>query len=204
MMPLPDNTQVRPISVDEYFLADNFLEKHLYRIYNGNRPRSYEFLLDKLRENPELFLGLYLDNELIGVIEGFPRDDYLLLSEIAVDIRFRHRGFGTLLLREFENAAKRLNYSKIKLGAQDDAVSLYLKNNYFPTLLIQISDSKSEYKTVMDYLNKNNIRVLDEKRLDKVVAIELIVKKIDFELLERFKKLFNPISIQYLFTKNVC
>ena len=56
----------------------------------------------------------------------------------------------------------------------------------------------------MDYLNKNNIRVLDEKRLDKVVAIELIVKKIDFELLERFKKLFNPISIQYLFTKNVC
>lgn len=194
--------QIRPIMSEEYSLADKFLEKHLYYIYNGKRPRSYEFLLDKLLESPELFLGLYLDNDLIGVVEGFPRDDYLLLSEIAVDIRFRNRGFGTLLLKEFERVAQNLGYKKIKLGAQDNAVKVYLKNTYLPSLFIQIYDI--EYDRVINYFNKQNVQISHENRLNNIVAIEFVVDKIDFELLEYFKKLFNPISIQYLFTKNLC
>jgi len=189
---------IRPITLDEYPAADKFLEKQLY---HGKRPRTYEFLVDKLCENPELFLGLYLDNELIGVIEGFSRDDYLLLSEIAVDIRFRNRGFATLLIKEFEKTANRLGYSKIKLGAGDDAVNLYLKNNYLPTLQIQVPES--ELPKVIDYCVKNDIYILGTKEFDNIVAIELTADKIDFELLNYLKKLFNPISIQYLFTKNL-
>jgi|GEM_PF-1185390 GNAT superfamily N-acetyltransferase len=193
---------IKPLLFEEYVIADAFLEKQLYYTYNGKRPRSYEFLLDKLHENPELFLGLYLDDDLIGVVEGFPRDDYLLISEIAVDIRFRNKGFGTLLIKEFEKVAKKIGYKKIKLGSQDDAVNLYLKNNYLPLLLIQILDS--EYDAVIDHCNKETIQILSTKHFDNIMAVELVIDKIDLGLLKHFKKLFNPISIQYLFTKNLC
>ncbi|MGV8172293.1 MAG: GNAT family N-acetyltransferase [Candidatus Woesearchaeota archaeon] len=189
---------VRTISTEEYPPADAFLEKQLYQhLPNGKRPRSYDFLLDKLNKNPELFLGLYLDSELIGVVQGFPRDDYLLLSEIAVDIRFRDRGFGSLLIKSFENTARSLGYNKIKLGAQDYAVNLYLKNQYTPSLFIQIKEYQKD--SVIDTLPKQDI--IDISSYDSIIGIELRVDAIDIEYLHDIEKRFQPISIQYLFTK---
>jgi len=189
---------VRPISVEEYPLADALLEKQLYQhLPNGKRPRSYDFLLGKLNDNPELFLGLYLDSELIGVIQGFPRDDYLLLSEIAVDIRFRGRGFGSLLIESFEDAAKSSGYKKIKLGAQDNAVNLYLKNHYKPSLFIQVKEEQK--KAVIDNFSKEDI--IEISSYDSIFGIEIRVDKVEMDYLHTLKEKFNPISIQYLFTK---
>jgi len=189
---------VRAISTEEYPSADALLEKQLYQhLSNGKRPRSYDFLLDKLNKNPELFLGLYLDSELIGVIQGFPRDDYLLLSEIAVDIRFRSRGFGSLLIQSFENTAKILGYKKIKLGAQDYATNLYLKNHYTPSLFIQVKEDQKE--AVINTFSKEDI--IDISSYDSIIGIELKVDAIDIEYLHDIEKKFRPISIQYLFTK---
>jgi GNAT superfamily N-acetyltransferase len=187
---------VRPIILGEYPIADNFLERHLY---HGRRPRSYEFLLEKLRENPKLFLGLYLGDELIGVIEGFPREDYLLLSEIAVDMRFRSRGFGTLLIRYFEEEAKKSGYDKIKLGAEDNAVKLYLNNNYIPSLFLQVYDAVAD--EILDGLKGTDMPIINVSKHDGMTGIELKIEKMDMSQLKSLKEIFNPVSIQYLFTK---
>jgi GNAT superfamily N-acetyltransferase len=109
----------------------------------SERVRDEKFLLEKFKEFPEFFIGIFLDKELIGVICGFPREDYLLMSELAIDRRFQKRGFGKLLVKEFDKIAKEKNYSQIKVGAMDGAISFYNSlEDYNPLLLIQYDSGK--------------------------------------------------------------
>src|SRR3989338_8575484 len=98
--------------------------------------RNAKFLHDKFKEFPQFFMGIFHDKELVGLICGFPRDDYLLMSEIAIDSRFHGRGYGENLVREFEKKAYK--YKKIHAGAEDNAIGFYKQVGYKPFLLIQV------------------------------------------------------------------
>lgn len=186
---------VKTISEKNYPSADKLLETELY---HGKRPRTYDFLVEKLHDHPELFLGLYLEEELAGVVQGFPRHDYVLMSEIAVDIRFRGRGFGTQLIKAFEDKAKALGYKKIKLGAQDNAVNLYLKNNYIPSLFIQLMDDKAD-----DALKKLKKNIINITKSNGMTGIEIAIDRVDMNELNSIKAKFSPESAQYLFSKTL-
>lgn len=177
----------------------NFLEKYLFLESNmKDRPRSYDFLLDKLKENQDFFIGLFMDNELIGVIQGFPREDYFLMSEIAVSKKFRSRGFGALLVNEFEKRAKQKKFKKIKAGAQNNAVNFYKKLGYIPSILIQIN-KKDKIKDFEKLIKKYKIMSL--KEIDDNIIIEIGYQKLDISFLDELKKEFNAFSTQYIFTK---
>ncbi|MDP1695100.1 MAG: GNAT family N-acetyltransferase [Candidatus Woesearchaeota archaeon] len=189
---------IRPIPSEAFQQTDRFMEQQLY---HGKRPRTYEFLLEKCKENPTLFLGLYLDDELIGVIQGFPRDDYLLMSELAVDTRFRKRSFGAQLVKAFETNAKKLNYTKIKLGAEDTATLFYYSLGYKPSLFLQVPEKKQE--EVINKLKKDKQEILGISLVNHLAGIELVVDSLDQTKLASLKKQFSPVSAQFLFSKDL-
>lgn len=188
----------KQIKSDNFKQADSFMEKYLYK---GKRPRDYEFLLTKLKENPSLFIGLYLGSEIIGAIQGFPRDCYILLSEIAVDKRFRKRGFGSMLIKEFEKNAKRYNYPFIKAGAEDTAIEFYSANRFMPSLFFQVKEEKE--KSIIRLLEKENYKIIAITHVNNITGIEIAIGNCNILKLKKLRKLLNPLSAQFLFTKQL-
>jgi GNAT superfamily N-acetyltransferase len=172
---------IKPLNSNNYHSIYNFLQNNLHL------SRTEDFLKEKLQEYPQYFKGLYLDDELIGVIQGFPRDDYILISEIAVDRRFRRKGYGTLLIKAFETEVQ---HKEIKVGAQDEAIQFYLSLGYKPSIYVQLKK---------DSWPPKNFIVKQE--FEDIVGYEIAVDKIDLDLLEDWKS--KAISAQYLFTKSL-
>ncbi|MDI6738717.1 MAG: GNAT family N-acetyltransferase [Nanoarchaeota archaeon] len=197
-MKMLSELSIKQIKPDDFKQADIFMEKYLYL---GSRPRTYQFLLKKLKENPSLFSGLYLDNEIIGVIQGFPRKDYILLSEIAIDEKFRNRGFGSMLLKEFEKKALEYNYLYIKTGAEDTAIIFYSANGYLPSLFIQVKEK--DEKQTLKILEKEKCEIKEISHLNRITGIEIASQNCNLSKLKNLRKLLSPLSAQFLFTKQL-
>lgn len=179
--------KIKSLNQKNYSKAYKLLDKNL------KLTRTKKFLVEKLKEYPQFFKGLYLDNELIGVIQGFPREDYILLSEIAVDERFRNRGFGHLLVKEFEKNV----HGKIKVGAQENAVNFYKSLGYQPSIFIQVKKKNWDLSKLKGY------RIIYQISFENIIGFEIECKEVNLDLLDQLNKKFNPISVQYLFTKVV-
>jgi N-acetylglutamate synthase-like GNAT family acetyltransferase len=161
------------------------------------RVRNRSFLKRKFDANRRFFLGLFLDTDLIGIICGFPRDDYLLISEIAVDSRFRKRGFGRLLVKEFENVAKRARHARIHVGAQDKVIGFYKSLGYKPFLLIQFKEK--DYS--LDDFKKFNI--LRKRHIAQGAILEVESKTSNLKKLKNLRKKFPKAYFQYIFAKKI-
>ena len=170
----------------DFHLAMNILDDELRK----NRVRDPGFLRKKFKENIEFFIGIYLAEQLVGVICGFPREDYLLMSEIAIDFRFQRRKFGERLVKEFERIAFR-NYSRIHAGALDDAIEFYKSLNYKPFLLVQFE--KGIYNK-NDFLDFKVLKLCDN-------CVELEIKDCSIEELNKLRSLYPKASLQYIFVK---
>ncbi len=120
------NLEIKQISNQKelFDLLDKFLK---------DRTRTNKFLAEKLKKYPKFFLGLYLNKELIGAICGFYREDYIVISELVIDSKFRRKGFATLLVKEFEkNSDKNIN-----VGALDKSINFYKSLGYKSHLFVQ-------------------------------------------------------------------
>ncbi len=185
------NLEFRSIRRDEFNLAMNLLDKELEIRVRGNK-----FLFEKFKKFGELFIGVFLDNEIIGLICGFPREDYVLISEISVDERFKNRGFGKRLVKIFEKKALKFG-NKIKVGAIDNAINFYESLNYKPFLLIQFKKS--------DYLPENfkHFKILKERDYNDDVNLDVKIEKLDLRVIGNLRKKYPRVSFQYIFTKNL-
>ena len=177
---------VKKLKLGDFSLAMDILDNELGK----ERKRDSKFLMKKFQENSDLFIGVYLGGELVGVVCGFPREDYLLMSEIAVDFRFQRRKFGEKLVKEFEKICFE-KYDKINVGALDDAIEFYKSLNYKLFLLIQFE--KGVYKKD-DFSNFDIISIKD-------YGIELDLKEYSLEKLNELRKVYSKASLQYIFTK---
>ena len=186
-MRLLSKLEIRGLKREEFGEAMNILNNEL-----KIRVRDNKFLFEKFKEFPQFFIGLFLDEELIGVICGFPRDDYLLISEIAIDERFQGRGFGEKLINEFEKIAKE-KYKRINAGAEDEVIGFYKKLNYKPFLLIQF---KKEDYNEDDFSNFKILNIKD-------YGFELEVKNCNLKELNKLRKLYHKANLQYIFTKDI-
>ena len=100
---------IRSIKEEEFSEAMSLLDREL-----KGRVRTNEFLYKKFKIFHRFFIGIFIDKEIIGLICGFPREDYLLISELAVDSRFRNRDYGRKLVESFEERAKQ-KFKKINV-----------------------------------------------------------------------------------------
>ena len=180
------NPTIKPLYLKPYFQVYKFLQNNLHLV------RTEEFLKEKLKEFPQYFKGLYLDDKLIGVIQGYPRDDYILISEIAIDQKFRKKGYGSKLVKAFE---KEIHNKKIKVGAQDNSISFYKSLNFKPSIFMQFKKENFNQNILKDY------KILYQKEYAGLLGIEIEIKKISLNQINKFKDRLKPYSIQYLFTK---
>jgi len=180
------NLELKELPLEDFPLAMNILDNEIGK----KRVRNSDFLKKKFRENSEYFIGIYLDDELVGVVCGFPREDYLLMSEIAIDCRFQRRKFGERLVQEFEKIGLK-KYNKINAGALDRAIEFYKSLNYKPFLLIQFK--KGTYHKD-DFSDFEILAIRD-------YGIELKIKDCSLNELDRLRKIYPKASLQYIFTK---
>jgi len=131
-----------------------------------------------------------LGKELIGAVCGFPREDYLLMSEIAIDSRFQRRKFGEKLVKKFEKVAFK-KYNKIHVGALDNAIEFYKSLNYKPFLLVQFENGVYDKN---DFSSFEVLSVLD-------YGIELNPINCNLIELKRLRNLYPKAKLQYIFTK---
>ena len=185
------NLEIRQIKNKEFPKATKILDEEL-----KTRVRNNNFLSEKFKEFPQFFIGVFLENEIIGIICGFPREDYLLISELAIDSKFQKRGFGKRLVKHFEKIAKQ-NYSKINVGAQDKVLEFYKDLDYKPFLLIQY---KEEDYSLDDFKEFN---IIKDKREKNKRIIEVRISQIDLDSLKRFRNKYPKAHFQYIFTKNL-
>ncbi len=105
-----------------------------------------------------------------------------------------------MLVKEFEDAARKRGFGKIKLGADDKAVEFYLKNRYTPLLFIQVNGTKvTSFIETLE--KKHDLDVLHVSMENGMTGIEFSVKGVNLSELETIKREFKPISAQFLFIK---
>jgi ribosomal protein S18 acetylase RimI-like enzyme len=184
-MPAKKST-AKVVPEKDFPLATKILDNELGK----NRVRSPEFLKRKFKEFPEYFIGVYLGRELVGIICGFPREDYLLMSEIAVDCRFQGRKLGEKLVKEFEKIGFK-KFNKIHAGALDGAIDFYKSLNYKPFLLAQFK--KGDYNK-KDFQEFKILNVRD-------YGFELEIKRGSLNELNKIRKEYPKANLQYIFTK---
>lgn len=185
------NLKIRQINSKEFSSAMEILSNEL-----KSRVRDNNFLSQKFKEFPQLFIGVFLDNKLIGIICGFPREDYLLISELAIDSKFQGRDFGKRLVKYFEKVAKK-DYNKIKVGAQDEVIEFYNGLQYKYFLLIQYK--KGDY-SLKDFKMFDFFRNNEDK---KQRMLECKINKLDLNFLTKIRKKYPKATFQYIFTKNL-
>lgn len=186
------NLEIRQIKKNEFQKAMKILNNEL-----KVRVRDNNFLSQKFKKFPQFFMGVFLDNELIGIICGFPREDYLLISELAIDSKFQRRGFGQRLVKTFEQNAQKKNYNKINVGAQDEILGFYQNLDYNPFLLIQY---KKGYYSLKDFKGMN---IKKDNEVKNQAIIEIKVNKLDLNFLNKMRKKYPQANFQYIFTKEL-
>ena len=195
-MKLLSELKIKKLGKKDFQKAMNLLDNELGK----ERVRDSSFLANKFKEFPQFFIGIFLGDELIGVICGFPREDYLLISEIAIDSKFSKRGFGKKLIQEFEKIAFK-KFSGINVGAQDNIIEFYKSLGYKPFLLVQFEKnvynkrdfSEFEILSVKEYgieLKVDNCNLNELKRLRKMRE-------------EKLKKLSSPLNRKPLFSERL-
>lgn len=189
-MKMLSELNVRELKEKDFQKAMEIFDQEL----GAKRVRDSSFLHEKFKQYPQFFLGLFLEKDLIGVICGFPREDYLLLSEIAIDSRFHNRDFGKRLVSEFEKRAKK-GYNKINAGAQDNVIGFYSSLGYSPFLLIQFE--KGEYN-LNDF---KKFKIESVKEYDGMIGINLKIDKADLNLLKQLEIKYPNAHLQFIFSK---
>lgn len=183
------NLEISPLTEKSFPKAMQILDNELGK----ERVRDKEFLYEKFKEFPEFFLGVFLDKELIGVVSGFPREDYLLMGELAIDRRFQGRSFGKRLVQKFERITREKGYSKIKVGSDDKALEFYRSLGYKPFLLAQYK--KGEYK------KKDFGLEIIKTGSNEEDFVALRLNEFSIEQLEELRKKFPKAYFQYIFEK---
>ena len=140
-------------------------EEEFYRFTDEYLPDSDPERLRKFAaEYPKAFLLLIYENEVIGAAFGrdrsrqFPDDDSFELCGIAVRFDHQRKGYGSMLLREFERAAAEYGKSAVSLGsAEGYAEKFYISCGYFPTEYKVWENGipcvKKEFADMEDYLS---------------------------------------------------
>lgn len=118
---------------------------------------SYEEFHHRVKANPDLYLGAFIEGDLAGICYGEPtmRDKSCInLQGIAVSLDetkgYARKGIGSRLLKSFEEAVKQREYKKIGVGSADDkkVENFYLKNGFLPIELVAKGQAAEEYERV--------------------------------------------------------
>ena len=95
-------------------------------------PLGLTFTPDDLAsEANQIHFGLLSGNDLIACAVVVPLENGVAkLRQMAVDLPFQRRGFGSSLIREIETELCRRQFREIELNARQEAVGFYQRLGY--------------------------------------------------------------------------
>lgn len=113
----------------------------IFKIRSSYIDATYKQFTEIAEMNLELWFVAYDQDKLIGYClgnkdEGDP--NYIILDEIVTNlssnIKYKRKGIGSKLIKEFEKEVWRLGYKVIGFGCSDkyEVEQFYLKNEYIP------------------------------------------------------------------------
>lgn len=112
------------------------------RIKEWNRPEAgtVEYCKNKIGNSNHIILAAYANDENVGYLIGYDKDDSFYCWVAAVDENYRRMGILTRMMKIFENYAKQLGYDKVTLKTLNnkrEMLSYLVKNNWNFTDIIK-------------------------------------------------------------------
>lgn len=127
----------------EKYKADFFqlMEEYL----PGSEP---ETVCQKTADCPKTCLLVAIDEKVIGIAYGWPREAALLQKEYCLDgiaVRYEYwgKGIGSMLLKAFEEGVLAYGYHKLSVGSAEGLTeNFYLKNGFVPKCFKTYEDGR--------------------------------------------------------------
>ena len=118
------------------------------------------------------------DGKIVASIFGYEDNNNITIGHICVDVNYRKKGIGILLMDNIENRIKNLGYRLITLGSLESAEGFYENIGFKGSLFIQ-----SEINTIDELLSlKNNYEIAWTSIYDKKInQVCLTLEKPDRE-----------------------
>lgn len=112
------------------------------KIKEWDRPEAgtVEYCNKRIENLKHIILAAYADNENVGYLIGYDKDNSFYCWVAAVDENYRRMGILTRMMKIFENYAKQLGYSKVTLKTLNnkrEMLSYLVKNNWNFTDIIK-------------------------------------------------------------------
>lgn len=178
---------------------DTVLQKHHNRIDDRDRDAVESWY----RAHPELFLGAYDGDEMVGFALGRNREGTSVeLVGIAVDDSHTRQGVGSRLLDAFEAAAADLGYDRVSLGSAGGYVDeFYVSNGYQPESIL-VRTSRSD----LPENHRERFDVLRERDDDGTWKVYLAPRgseqrPLDHERVELVREAFDDPEAIYIMEK---
>ena len=95
-----------------------------------NEQNSYLYWLKKYNKRPELFIGCYQGEKIIGICVGRTRGHRIILTSIAVDKHHQRKGIGKTLMNHFEKQARMIGKKAVGVAAYYNVIEFYKKLGY--------------------------------------------------------------------------
>ena len=188
---------IKIISKKDLLEADR-LQQSILNKEKKKRYRIFSYIKKEYYRNPNLFVGCYINNKLIGIIFGYVKKSTVILGEMALIKEYRKQGIGRQMVSFFETQVRKLKKKKIILGSRENAEYFYIKQKYSPIILAQIKHNNIP----KDYKNKN-YKIIKETNYKDAKRLFIKIDKFDEKLLKNIEKAFNAYNAIYLFEKNL-
>ncbi len=169
----------------------------LRKNYVGNI--SFSLIKKRYEKYPELFVGCYKENELIGIVFGYLKRKEVVLDAIAVKEKYWRKGIGSKMLKLFEKQVKKIEMNRISVGVADNVVRFYIKNGFKPkAILLKVRKDQlpKDYK-------KFGFEIIEERNYKNIKKIYLKIKKFDQTMKNKIQKRFNANEAIWIFEKEI-
>lgn len=112
------------------------------RIKEWDRPEAgtIEYCNNRIGNCKHIILAAYVDNENVGYLIGYDKNNSFYCWVVAVDENYRRIGILTQMMNIFENRAKQFGYNKITLKTLNnkrEMLSYLVKNKWNFTDIIK-------------------------------------------------------------------
>lgn len=174
--------------------------RRLHNQYTAS-DESVETVRRWYRARPELFVGAYDCEELVGYCLGGERTvERVELEGIGVARSHRRRGVGTQLLGAFEERAAALGFERVGLGSAGGYVDeFYHGNGYSPESVLVRLDSGDEPPDCRSV----GYEVVDETVTDGVRKLYVDVDEFDPAFVEAVGEAFGDPDAIYVVSKEL-
>lgn len=114
------------------------------KIDEWDRPEASKVdYCDKHMSDKRLILGAYINDEIIGYLLAYEKNNSFYCWITAVDKKYRRMGILTDMMNLFIERAKKLNFKKVTLKTVNnkrEMLSYIVKNNWYFTDIIRNQD----------------------------------------------------------------